>query len=150
MERSDLPTADTFRTPRHLRQARFALPYHFSATQAPFPCLRSACHRPSPARHTPPALGADRAAARRAAWPCREPSAAALAAHRGAPWGTDGRGKAPRPLERVAEPTGGQHVAPPAASGSRRRRLEREDGAYREPPPGVWGRGAGGVEARKP
>jgi len=44
MERSDLPTADPSRTPPHLHQARFALPYHFSATQAPFPCLRSACH----------------------------------------------------------------------------------------------------------
>jgi len=42
MERSDLPTADTARIPPHLHQARFALPYHFSATQAPFPCLRSA------------------------------------------------------------------------------------------------------------
>ena len=42
MERSDLPTADTSRTPPHLHQARFAPPYHFSAIQAPFPCLRSA------------------------------------------------------------------------------------------------------------
>ena len=50
MERSDLPTADTSRTPPHLHQARFALPYHVSATQAPCPCLCSACHRPSPAR----------------------------------------------------------------------------------------------------
>jgi hypothetical protein len=50
MKRSDLPTAHTSRTPPHLHQARFALPYHFSATQAPFPCLRSACHRSSTAR----------------------------------------------------------------------------------------------------
>ena len=50
MERSDLPTADTSRTLPHLHQARFALPYPFSATQAPCPCLRSACHCPSPAR----------------------------------------------------------------------------------------------------
>src|SRR5712691_12216486 len=35
------------------------------------------------------------------------------------PWGADGRGKAPRPLERVAEPTGGRKQWPgsPAASG---------------------------------
>jgi hypothetical protein len=50
MERSDLPTADHSRTPPSLHQARVALPYHFSATQAPFSCLRSACLRPSPAR----------------------------------------------------------------------------------------------------
>jgi len=50
MERSDLPTADPSRTLSHLHQARFALSYHFSATQAPCPCLRSACHRLSPAR----------------------------------------------------------------------------------------------------
>jgi hypothetical protein len=49
-ERSDLPLADPSRIPPHLHQARVALPYHFSATQAPFPCLRSTCHCPSPAR----------------------------------------------------------------------------------------------------
>jgi hypothetical protein len=41
----------------------------------------------------------------------------------------------------------GQHVAPPAASGSRRRRLQREDGAYREPPLGVWGASPQSVRA---
>ena len=95
--------------------------------QAPGPCLRSACHRPAPARQRStrrqrrallqgqPARRclaalrlrarasrrsqghrrarracADRAAARRAAWPWCEQSAAALAAHRHAPWGAVG------------------------------------------------------------
>jgi hypothetical protein len=39
--------------------------------------------------------------------------------------------RAPRPLERIAEPTMGQPIVPPAARGSRHRRLEREDGAHR-------------------
>jgi hypothetical protein len=50
MERSDLPTADTFRIPRYLRQARVALSSRCSATQAPFPCRRRACPCPAPAR----------------------------------------------------------------------------------------------------
>jgi len=45
--------------------------------------------------------------------------------------------RAPRPFERVAEPTGGQHVAPRAANRSRRKRLQREHGDQR--PTASWG-----------
>ena len=127
--------------------------------QAPCPCLRSACHRPSPARQRStrrqrrerlqgqPARrclaslrvrarasrrsGADRSATGWAAWPCREQSAAALAAHRSAPWGGGWVRQGAAAVGARCRAHGGQEAAPPAASGSRRRRLQREDGAYR-------------------
>jgi len=90
-----MPTADTFRTPPHLHQARFALPYRFSATQAPCPCLRSACYCPAPAHQRasgPRAASAghcSRASRRDAAWrPCAcEPGPAAAARGTAAPAG---------------------------------------------------------------
>jgi len=75
--------------------------------------------RSHPPRVPPRRGGADRAAARRADWPCGEQSEAALAAHRQAPWGADGAeqgARAPRRL--VAAPHGGQEAMQEGAARS--------------------------------